>query len=205
MCIRLVVSLQYMLLNISVHFLQVEEWGGHSPDLQTKMRCTWDKVGSSRMQCHKTARVWAGTVVLPDPCTTLTLTWVASFSGSCFPSFYHLQYGKEPMRAWCVSVWEWGYTCYSLILRLVGNYCQTVMVPGIGGMIPYCGKLSEEKTFANFKIHVFAKVFCAKFGGVASFGSTREQSVKVYFPPSCESFLSRKFPATQWVTVERRV
>ena len=71
---------------------------------------------------------------------------------------------------------------YSLIPRLVGNCCQTVMVPGIGGMIPYCRKLSRGKTFiANFEVlWLFAKVFCAKFGGVASFGSTSEQSAEVF-------------------------
>ena len=35
--------------------------------------------------------------------------------------------------------------------------------------LPYSGKLSREKTFANFTVlWLFAKVFFAKFGGVAS-------------------------------------
>ena len=84
---------------------------------------------------------------------------------------------------------------YSLIPRLVGNCCQTVMVPGIGGMIPYCGKLSREKTFiTNFEVlWLFAKVFCAKFGGVASFGSTSEQSAKVFSAKVCFHQLTKVF------------
>ena len=35
------------------------------------------------------------------------------------------------------------------------------------------------------RLNVFTKAFSAKFGGVASFGGTSEQSVKVF---SCESF-----------------
>ena len=40
--------------------------------------------------------------------------------------------------------------------------------------ILYSGKLSREKTFANFEVlWLFAKVFTfSKFGGVASFGGT---------------------------------
>ena len=38
--------------------------------------------------------------------------------------------------------------------------------------IPYSGKLSREKTFANFTVlWLFAKVFSVKFGGMASFGA----------------------------------
>ena len=49
-------------------------------------------------------------------------------------------------------------------------------------LLPYSGKLSREKTFANFKVlQLFMKVFSAKLGGMASFGSdTSEQSVKVF-------------------------
>ena len=40
--------------------------------------------------------------------------------------------------------------------------------------ITYSEKLSREKTFANFEVlGLFAKVFSAKFGGVASFGGTK--------------------------------
>ena len=43
------------------------------------------------------------------------------------------------------------------------------------------------------------KVFSTKFGGMASFGGTSEQSAKVcsaniYFPPICERFILQKFP-----------
>ena len=41
-------------------------------------------------------------------------------------------------------------------------------------------------------LHVFTKAFSAKFGGVASFSGTSEQSVK--------SFLLRKFPAIWYLT-----
>ena len=38
----------------------------------------------------------------------------------------------------------------------------------LGNLILYSGKLSREKTFANFAVlWLFAKVFFAKFGGVA--------------------------------------
>ena len=139
-----------------------------------------------------------------NPRTTLTLTWVASFSGSCFPSFYHLQYEKEPMRAWGASVWEWGYTCYSLILRLVGDYCQTVMVPGIGGMILYWGKLARISEV----LWLFCKSFLCKIWKYGIFWQQHKgASVKVYFLPInswkfSPSKVSRYTYSTQWVTVE---
>ena len=44
----------------------------------------------------------------------------------------------------------------------------------------YSGKFSREKTFVNFTVlWLFVKVLSAKFGGVVSFGSTSEQSVKL--------------------------
>ena len=40
--------------------------------------------------------------------------------------------------------------------------------------LPYSGKLLREKTFANFTVlWLFAKVFSAKFGGVASLGAAQ--------------------------------
>ena len=59
--------------------------------------------------------------------------------------------------------------------------------------ILYSGKLSREKTLANFEVlWLFAKVFSVQFGGVASFGGTSEQSVKIFsanfYLPICESF-----------------
>ena len=42
-------------------------------------------------------------------------------------------------------------------------------------LIPYDGKFSQGETFANFKdLWLFAKVFSAKFGRMASFGCTSE-------------------------------
>ena len=64
-------------------------------------------------------------------------------------------------------------------------------------LLPYSGKLPREKTFANFKVlPLFVKVFSAKLGGMASFGSdTSEQSVKVFsakilFPPNLAKVFS---------------
>ena len=54
--------------------------------------------------------------------------------------------------------------------------------------IPYSRKLSREKTFVNFKVLLlFTKVFSTKFEGVASFGSTSDQSTKFF--PIRECFL----------------
>jgi len=48
--------------------------------------------------------------------------------------------------------------------------------------IPYSGKLSREKTFANFVVlWLFAKVFSTKFWGVGVlWHGKNEQSVKVF-------------------------
>ena len=41
--------------------------------------------------------------------------------------------------------------------------------------IPYSGKLSWEKTFANFPVlWLLAKVFSVKFGGVMFFDTTKQ-------------------------------
>ena len=45
----------------------------------------------------------------------------------------------------------------------------------------YSGKLSREKTLPNFEVlWLFAKVFFTKFGHVAFFCDTIEQSLKVF-------------------------
>ena len=74
--------------------------------------------------------------------------------------------------------------------------------------IPYSGKLSREKTFANFTVlWLIAKVFSAKFGSVASFGTAKANNQrkfspqKSYFSPVHESFLPQKFPAVQYATL----
>ena len=55
------------------------------------------------------------------------------------------------------------------------------LFPSICILYMYSGKLSSEKTFANFEVlWVFAKIFYAKFGGVMSFGGTSKQSVNVF-------------------------
>ena len=64
----------------------------------------------------------------------------------------------------------------------------------------YSGKLSREKTFLNFAVlWLFAKVFSVKFGGVASFGGTSGQSVKVlstkiFFHQFVKVFSHESFP-----------
>ena len=49
--------------------------------------------------------------------------------------------------------------------------------------IPYSGKLSREKTFANFMVmwH-FTKVFSAKFGAVGSFGLAKASNPRKFSP-----------------------
>ena len=68
--------------------------------------------------------------------------------------------------------------------------------------VPYSGKLSKEKNFANFAVlWLFAKVFSTKFRGMASFGMAKVSNLwkfsrpKSYFSLISESFLPRNFPA----------
>lgn len=47
--------------------------------------------------------------------------------------------------------------------------------------VTYSRKPSREKPFAKFEaLWLFLKVFFATFGGMASFGGTSKQSVKVF-------------------------
>ena len=73
----------------------------------------------------------------------------------------------------------------------------------------YSGKLSREKTFANFKIlWLYAKDFFAKFGVWHPLGLLQKRAIRESFlhenriftnlrkfSPICESFLPRKFLA----------
>ena len=58
---------------------------------------------------------------------------------------------------------------------------------------------------------LFTKVFSMKLGGMASFGSdTSKQIAKVFsmkmlFPPNCESFLPGRFPAIRYSLTEKVV
>ena len=67
--------------------------------------------------------------------------------------------------------------------------------------LPYSGKLLREKTFTNFAdLWLSAKVFYAKFGGVASFG-VAYASYPQKFSPSKVSPLcckSKKFLCKAW-------
>ena len=71
--------------------------------------------------------------------------------------------------------------------------------------VPYSGKLSWEKTFANFAVLLlFAKVFFATFEGVVFFGAAKASNLrkfsprKSYLSPIRGSFLPRKFPSIQY-------
>ena len=65
--------------------------------------------------------------------------------------------------------------------------------------LPYSGKLSREKTSANFIVLWFAKVFFIKFGGMAKVSNPRKFSPwKSYFSPICESFFLSKVFAIQY-------
>ena len=61
----------------------------------------------------------------------------------------------------------------------------------------YSGKLSREKTFANFVVlWLYTKI--TKFGAWHPLAWEKQairESLKIEFSPICESFLSRKFPA----------
>ena len=47
--------------------------------------------------------------------------------------------------------------------------------------LPYSRKLSRKKPFANFAVlWLFAKVFSAKFGGVASFGAAKASNPRKF-------------------------
>ena len=47
--------------------------------------------------------------------------------------------------------------------------------------LPYSGKLSREKTFANFAVlWLFTKVFFTKFGGIASFGAAKASNPRKF-------------------------
>ena len=66
-------------------------------------------------------------------------------------------------------------------------------------MIPYSGKLSREKTFANFEIlWLFVKVFSAKFGCMASLAAQASNLRKF----SCEIFYQfakvSRYTVLQW-------
>ena len=64
-----------------------------------------------------------------------------------------------------------------------------------------------ERGYHFAVLWLFAKVFSAKIGGVASFGAAKASNprkfspLQLYFPSICISFLSRKFPAIRYVKV----
>ena len=128
---------------------------------------------------------WPTEIVKPDILTVTTNT--VSFPEPSLP---------------CMRAWEWGYNkhiptglyssslinCVAVHLRqkmththqcwqdkghkyyLDCNICFMCTVYSI----LYSGKISREKTFANFSVlWLFAKVFSVKFGGVASFGTAK--------------------------------
>ena len=76
--------------------------------------------------------------------------------------------------------------------------------------VPYSGKLSREKTFANFAVlWQYAKVFSAKFGAWRPWRCKSEQipkvfSAKIVFSPIRESFLPRKFAAIRYMATSKQ-
>ena len=59
-------------------------------------------------------------------------------------------------------------------------------------LVLYSGKLSREKTFANFAaLWLFVKVFSAKFGGVVSFGMAQVSDLQKFSLQ--KSYFSQKF------------
>ena len=80
-----------------------------------------------------------------------------------FPGIFHLWILVPENKASCrflVSIWEWGYSISfhnHNFYYLYGGERQF--------HTPYSGKLSGEKTFANFAVlWLYAKVFFTKFG-----------------------------------------
>ena len=59
--------------------------------------------------------------------------------------------------------------------KMVASFPPPPPHPNFLYPIPYSGKLSRDKAFANFKVlWLFVNVFFVKFGGVTSFVGTSE-------------------------------
>ena len=75
-----------------------------------------------------------------------------------------------------------------------GNTVYTYVIT----IVLYSGKLLRKKTFANFEVlWLFMKFFFVKFGGVAIFGATSEQSPKIFSAKillSSKVFFRESFP-----------
>ena len=83
----------------------------------------------------------------------------------------HLALFPGPTQLLSSKRWEarWG-----LGTRLKLTYTRTIL---------YSGKLSREETFTNFAVlWLFTKVFSAKFGGVASFGTVKGSNLRKFSP-----------------------
>ena len=70
--------------------------------------------------------------------------------------------------------------CAVLLYAQLNNSCRPFKKTN--EQILYSGKLLREKTFVNFTsfVAIRVKVFFTKFEGVASFGGTSEQSIKIF-------------------------
>ena len=74
-------------------------------------------------------------------------------------------------------------------------------------LLPYSGKLSRGKTFANFAVlWLYAKFSPRNLGRDVLWRCKSEQSAQVFsakivFPPIRKSFLPRKFPAIRYMAV----
>ena len=83
--------------------------------------------------------------------------------------------------------------CAVLLYAQLNNSCRPFKKTN--EQILYSGKLLREKTFVNFTsfVAIRVKVFFTKFEGVASFGGTSEQSIKIFSGKNFFSTNLRKF------------
>ena len=92
-------------------------------------------------------------------------------------------------KPWCDVLWYTVSEPQLLSKRfhpLCAAQCMFWLMPSL-----YSGKLSRKKTCSNFEVlWLFVQVSSANFGGMASFGGTSEQFVKVF---SVKILFSTKF------------
>ena len=92
-------------------------------------------------------------------------------------------------------------TCMYKIAAAVNNGVDLWVSPYI---LPYSGKLSREKTFANFAVlWLYAKVFSMKFGAWRPLARQKRAIHESFLRENhifhqFASFLPRKFPAIQY-------
>ena len=98
--------------------------------------------------------------------------------------------------------YAWGYYVIKEYLLFILEYINVEELLQVQKRVyPYCGKLSREKSFANFAVlWLFAEVLSVKFGGVASFGAAKVSNLqkfspwKSYFHQFVKVFSLERFP-----------